>query len=333
MAQKTTKTAPAVGVDAETAKRLLHEMRLIRRFEEKAAESYALGKIGGFLHLSIGEEAVAVGVSSVLRQDDYAISTYREHGHCLAKGSDPKRAMAELFGRRDGLSKGKGGSMHLFDKTVNFLGGHAIVGSHLPLAAGVGFAIKYQGGDQVCVCYFGDGAVPQGEFHEALNLASLWKLPVVYVCENNRYAMGTSLERALAQTEIYKFGEAYKIPSEPVDGMDVLAIREATTRAVERARKDKAPTLVEARTYRFRGHSMRDPAGAVYRTKEEVEREKLRDPIVLFRDKAVAAGVLTDADVRALEKDVNDIIDEAVAFADASPEPPSEWLFTDIYKD
>jgi pyruvate dehydrogenase E1 component alpha subunit len=333
MAQKTTKTAPAVGVDAETAKRLLHEMMLIRRFEEKAAESYALGKIGGFLHLSIGEEAVAVGVSSVLRQDDYAISTYREHGHCLAKGSDPKRAMAELFGRRDGLSKGKGGSMHLFDKTVNFLGGHAIVGSHLPLAAGVGFAIKYQGGDQVCVCYFGDGAVPEGEFHEALNLASLWKLPVIYVCENNRYAMGTSLERALAQTEIYKYGEAYKIPSEPVDGMDVLAIREAITRAVERARKDKAPTLVEARTYRFRGHSMRDPAGAVYRTKEEVEREKLRDPIVLFRDKAVAAGLLTDADVRALEKDVNDIIDEAVAFADASPEPPSEWLFTDIYKD
>jgi pyruvate dehydrogenase E1 component alpha subunit len=320
-------------VDAETAKQLLHEMMLIRRFEEKAAENYALGKIGGFLHLSIGEEAVAVGVTSMLRREDYAISTYREHGHCLAKGSDPKRAMAELFGRRDGFSKGKGGSMHLFDKTVNFLGGHAIVGSHLPLAAGVGFAIKYQGGDQVCVCYFGDGAVPQGEFHEALNLASLWKLPVIYVCENNRYAMGTSLERALAETEIYKFGEAYKIASEPVDGMDVLAIREATARAVERARTQKTPTLLEARTYRFRGHSMRDPAGAVYRTREEVEREKLRDPIVLFRDKAVDAGVLSDADVRTIEKDVNDLIDEAVAFADASPEPPSEWLFTDIYKD
>ena len=333
MAQKTTKAAPTFGVDAETAKQLLHQMMLIRRFEEKAAENYALGKIGGFLHLSIGEEAVAAGVTSVLRQDDYAISTYREHGHCLAKGSDPKRAMAELFGRRDGLSKGKGGSMHLFDKSVNFLGGHAIVGSHLPLAAGVGFSIKYQGGDQVCVCYFGDGAVPEGEFHEALNLSSLWKLPVIWVCENNRYAMGTSLERALAETEIYKFGEAYKIPSEPVDGMDILAIRDATARAVERARKDKTPTLLEARTYRFRGHSMRDPAGAVYRTKEEVEREKLRDPIVLFRDKAVAAGVLADADVRALEKDVNDVIDEAVAFADASPEPPSEWLFTDIYKD
>jgi pyruvate dehydrogenase E1 component alpha subunit len=333
MAQKTTKAAQAVAVDGETAKRLLHQMMLIRRFEEKAAENYALGKIGGFLHLSIGEEAVAVGITSVLRQDDYAISTYREHGHCLAKGSDPRRAMAELFGRRDGLSKGKGGSMHLFDKTVNFLGGHAIVGSHLPLAAGVGFSIKYQGGDQVCVCYFGDGAVPEGEFHEALNLASLWKLPVIFVCENNRYAMGTSLERALAETEIYKFGSAYKIASEPVDGMDVLAIRDAGARAVTRARTDKTPTLLEARTYRFRGHSMRDPAGAVYRTKEEVEREKLRDPIVLFRDKAIADGTLTDADVRTIEKDVNDIIDEAVAFADGSPEPPPEWLYTDIYKD
>jgi pyruvate dehydrogenase E1 component alpha subunit len=333
MAQKTSKAAPGLGVDAGTAKKLLHEMMLIRRFEEKAAENYALGKIGGFLHLSIGEEAVAVGVTSALRPDDYAISTYREHGHCLAKGSDPRRAMAELFGRIDGLSKGKGGSMHLFDKTTNFLGGHAIVGSHLPVAAGVGFAIKYQGGDQVIVCYFGDGAVPEGEFHEALNLSSLWKLPVIYVCENNRYAMGTSLERALAETEIYKLGQAYKIPSEPVDGMDVLAIREATARAVERARKDKTPALLEARTYRFRGHSMRDPAGAVYRTKEEVEREKLRDPIILFRDRAVGASLLTNEDVQAIEKDVNDIVDEAVAFADASPEPPPEELFTDIYKD
>jgi pyruvate dehydrogenase E1 component alpha subunit len=333
MAQKTVKAASAPGVDAETAKRLLHEMMLIRRFEEKAAEYYALGKIGGFLHLSIGEEAVAVGVTSMLRPDDYAISTYREHGHCLAKGSDPKRAMAELFGRRDGLSKGKGGSMHLFDRSVNFLGGHAIVGAHLPLAAGVGFSIKYQGGDQVCVCYFGDGAVPQGEFHEALNLCALWKLPVIYVCENNRYAMGTSVDRALAETEIYKFGEAYNIPCEPVDGMDVLAVRESAGRAIERARREKVPTLIEARTYRFRGHSMRDPAGAVYRTKEEVEREKLRDPIVLFRERAAGAGWLGEADVRGIEKDVNDIIDEAVAFADASPEPPAEWLFTDIYKD
>jgi pyruvate dehydrogenase E1 component alpha subunit len=333
MPKNAVKTPPGLGVDADAARHLLHQMMLIRRFEEKAAENYALGKIGGFLHLSIGEEAVAVGVTAALRPDDYAISTYREHGHCLAKGSDPKRAMAELFGRRDGLSKGKGGSMHLFDQSVNFLGGHAIVGAHLPLAAGVGFAIKYQGGDQVCVCYFGDGAVPEGEFHEALNLASLWKLPVIFVCENNRYAMGTSLERALAETEIWKFGQAYKIACEPVDGMDVLAVREMSLRAVERARTDKAPFLIEARTYRFRGHSMRDPAGAVYRTKEEVEREKLRDPILLFRERATGAGVLTEDDVRAIEKDVNDVVDEAVAFADASPEPPDEWLFTDIYKD
>src|SRR5438876_11012132 len=333
MAQKTTKAAPTLGVDAETAKQLLHQMMLIRRFEEKAAEAYALGKIGGFLHLSIGEEAVAAGVTSVLRPDDYAISTYREHGHCLAKGSDPRRVMAELFGRRDGLSKGKGGSMHLFDRSVNFLGGHAIVGAHLPLAAGAAFAIKYEGQDAVVVCYFGDGAVPQGEFHESLNLAALWKLPVIYLCENNRYAMGTSTDRALAQTEIWKFGQTYGLPSEKVDGMDVLAIREVVGRAVARTRRDKTPSLIEADTYRFRGHSMRDPAGAVYRTKEEVEREKQRDPIVMLRERALKAGILTEADVQAIEKDVNDRIDEAVAFADASPEPPNEELFTDIYKE
>jgi len=323
----------ALGLDAELARRLLYTMLLIRRFEEKAAEAYTLGKVGGFLHLYIGQEAVAVGASSVLRADDYAISAYREHGHCLAKGADPRRVMAELFGRRDGLSKGKGGSMHLFDRSVNFLGGHAIVGSHLPLAAGAAFAIKYEGRDAVVVCYFGDGAVAQGEFHESLNIAALWKLPVIYLCENNRYAMGTSTDRALAQTEIWKFGQTYGIPSEKVDGMDVLAVRAVVGRAVARARQDKTPSLIEADTYRFRGHSMRDPAGAVYRTKEEVEREKQRDPIVMFRERVLTAGILTEADVRALEKDVNDRIDEAVAFADASPEPPDEWLFTDIYKE
>ncbi|PYN80475.1 MAG: pyruvate dehydrogenase (acetyl-transferring) E1 component subunit alpha [Candidatus Rokuibacteriota bacterium] len=326
-------TSGGLGVDVGAAKQLLTDMLLIRRFEEKAAEGYALGKIGGFLHLYIGEEAVAVGTTSMLRADDFAISAYREHGHCLAKGSDPKRVMAELYGRRDGLSKGKGGSMHLFDRSTNFLGGHAIVGAHLPIAVGVGFAIKYQGGDQVIVCYFGDGAVPEGEFHESMNLAALWKLPVIFLCENNRYAMGTSVERALAQTEIWKFGQTYGIPAERVDGMDVLAIREVLGRAVTRARQQKTPSLIEADTYRFRGHSMRDPAGAVYRTKEEVEREKLRDPIVLFRDRVIAVGLLSEADVRAIEKDVNDRIDEAVAFADASPEPPGEWLFTDIYKE
>jgi len=336
MAQKTSaqQKAPApAGIDAGLARALYNDMVLIRRFEEKAAEAYALGKIGGFLHLYIGEEAVGVGATSTLRPDDYTISAYREHGHCLAKGADPRRAMAELFGRIDGLCKGKGGSMHLFDKSVNFLGGHAIVGAHLPLATGVGFAIKYRGTDQVIVCYFGDGAVPEGEFHESLNLASLWKLPVVYICENNRYAMGTSLERALAETEIWKFGRAYNMPCEAVDGMDVLAVRETVARAVARARTNNTPTLIEARTYRFRGHSMRDPAGAVYRTKDEVEREKLRDPIVLFRDRALKAGWLTEEDVRKIEKDVNDLVDEAVAFAEASPEPPASELLTDIFKE
>ena len=329
-----TKTAVVqTRLDTELARRLLTQMALIRRFEEKAAEMYALGKIGGFLHLYIGQEAVAVGAISTLRQDDYAIASYREHGHCLAKGSDPRRVMAELFGRRDGLSKGKGGSMHLFDKSVNFLGGHGIVAAHLPIATGAAFAVKYQGGDQVVQCYFGDGAVPEGEFHEAMNLAGLWKLPVIFICENNRYAMGTAIHRALAQTEIWRFAENYGMYAEAVDGMDVLAVRDGVARAVERARRDKAPALIEARTYRFRGHSMRDPAGAVYRTKDEVEKEKLRDPIVLFRERALQAGWLVEDDVRKIEKDVNDLVDDAVAFAEASPEPPLSELLTDIFKE
>ncbi len=332
MAQAKTIT-PATKVDAELARRLLSPMLLIRRFEEKAAEMYALGKIGGFLHLYIGQEAIAVGAMSVLRPDDYGISAYRDHGHCLAKGSDPRRVMAELFGRRDGLSKGKGGSMHLFDKSKNFLGGHAIVGAHLPLAAGAAFAIKYQGGDQVVLCYFGDGAVPQGEFHESMNLAALWKLPVIYICENNRYAMGTAIHRALAQTEIWRYAETYGIAGEAVDGMDVLAVREVVGRAVERARREQAPALIEARTYRFRGHSMRDPSAAVYRTKEEVEREKQRDPIGLFRERCLKGGVLTEAEVKTMEKAINDLVDEAVAFADASAEPPLEWLTAEVYKE
>jgi pyruvate dehydrogenase E1 component alpha subunit len=250
-------------VDRATGLALLEQMQLIRRFEEKAAEMYALGKIGGFLHLYIGQEAVAVGAMSTLRPDDLAIAGYREHGHILAKGGDPRRVMAELFGRRDGVSKGKGGSMHMFDRAINFLGGHAIVGGYLPIATGVGFAIRYEDRDRVILCFFGDGSVPQGEFHESLNLASLWKLPVVFICENNRYAMGTAIQRALAQTDISKFADAYAMPGEACDGMDVLAVRDCVGRAVARARASKTPTLVEARTYRFRGHSMRDPAAAV----------------------------------------------------------------------
>jgi pyruvate dehydrogenase E1 component alpha subunit len=324
------KGAPARR-DAADAPALLEQMLLIRRFEEKAAEMYALGKIGGFLHLYIGQEAVAVGAISALRPDDYVIAGYREHGHALAKGADPRRVMAELFGRRDGVSKGKGGSMHMFDKEINFLGGHAIVGGYLPIAAGVGFAIRYEERDRVILCFFGDGSVPQGEFHESLNLAALWKLPVVFVCENNRYAMGTAIERALAQTDIARFAQSYAMPGEACDGMDVRAVRECVGRAVARAREAKTPTLVEARTYRFRGHSMRDPAAAVYRTKDEVEGEKQRDPITVFREQLRQEGVLDEAGWQALAERVEARVADAVAFADASPEPPAEWLTADVY--
>ncbi len=317
--------------DGQLGRDLLAQMLLIRRFEERAAEMYALGKIGGFLHLYIGQEAVAVGAISALRPDDYVIAGYREHGHALAKGSDPRRVMAELFGRRDGVSRGKGGSMHLFDRSVNFLGGHAIVGGQLPIAVGVAFALKYEERDQVVLCFFGDGAVPQGEFHESLNLASLWRLPVVFICENNRYAMGTVIHRALAQTEIYRFAEAYRMPGEACDGMDVLAVRECVGRAVARARDAKTPSLIEARTYRYRGHSMRDPSAAIYRTREEVEQEKQRDPIVRFRERLVREGLLDDAGWQALAQEVEARVAEAVAFADASPEPPPEWLLEDVY--
>ena len=275
-------------------------MMLIRRFEEKAAEAYALGKIGGFLHLYIGEEAVAVGATSVLRPDDYAIAAYREHGHCLAKGADPRRAMAELFGRGDGLMQGQG----RLDAPVRQVASTswAATPSSAPTCrwppawaspSSTGAATRS------IVCYFGDGAVPEGEFHEAMNLAALWKLPVIFLCENNRYAMGTSLERALAETEIWKFGRAYNMPVR-AGGRHGRAGR-ARGRSAGRwpgPGPTSTPTLIEARTYRFRGHSMRDPAGAVYRTKEEVEREKLRDPIVLFRERALKAGWLTEADVR-----------------------------------
>jgi pyruvate dehydrogenase E1 component alpha subunit len=330
----TTASVPGAArerVDRATGLALLEQMQLIRRFEEKAAEMYALGKIGGFLHLYIGQEAVAVGAMSTLRPDDLAIAGYREHGHILSKGGDPRRVMAELFGRRDGVSKGKGGSMHMFDRAINFLGGHAIVGGYLPIAAGVGFAIRYEDRDRVILCFFGDGSVPQGEFHESMNLAALWKLPVVFICENNRYAMGTAIKRALAQTNIAKFAEAYGMPGEACDGMDVLAVRECVSRAVARARTSKAPSLVEARTYRFRGHSMRDPAAAVYRTKDEVEHEKLRDPIVGLRERLHEEELLDDAGWQALADRVEARVNDAVAFADASPEPPAEWLTADVY--
>ena len=308
---------------------LLRQMLLIRRFEEKCAEMYALGKIGGFLHLYIGEEAVAVGAISVLRPDDYVIAGYREHGHALAKGSDPGKVMAELFGRADGLCKGKGGSMHLFDKARNFLGGHAIVAGQIPIGTGAAFASKYEEKDQVTLCFFGDGAVNQGVFHEALNLAALWHLPIVYICENNRYGMGTRVDRATSVTKLYRRAEAYGMPGEAVDGMDLLAVRERVGLAVDRARRENIPSFIEAETYRFRGHSMADPG--TYRTKDEVEEQKKHDPVFLFRDRLMADGVLKESDWKQLEREVRDIVEGAVRYADASPEPPLEWLLTDVY--
>src|SRR5713101_5877681 len=245
--------------DRETLLRIFHQMVLIRRFEEKCAESYSLGKIGGFCHLYIGQEAVGVGSISAIREDDYVITSYREHGQAIAKGISPEAVMAELYGKAGGCSGGKGGSMHMFDKDVNFLGGHAIVGGQIPLATGVAFASKYKGTDQVTLCFFGEAAVNQGSFHESLNMAQLWKLPCIYICENNQYGMGTSLERSMSLQDVAQKACAYDVASEFVDGMDVLAVREATQRAVERARKQSLPTLLEFRTYRFMGHSMSDP--------------------------------------------------------------------------
>jgi pyruvate dehydrogenase E1 component alpha subunit len=316
-------------VDNETLLRMLYQMVLIRRFEEKAAEAYTLGKIGGFCHLYIGQEAVAVGTLSPLRPDDYALTSYRDHGHALAMGTSPDEIMAELFGRAGGCSAGKGGSMHLFDADRHFLGGHAIVGGQIPLATGIAFASKYRGTDQVTLCYFGEAAVNQGAFHESLNMAQLWKLPCIYVCENNQYGMGTSLARAMSQSDVSQKACAYGLASEFVDGMDVLAVRAATERAVERARKDHLPSLIEVRTYRFMGHSMSDPGH--YRTRAEIERYQERDPIKVFGSNLREKGVLDDAGLKEIEDRVHSEVERAVKFADSSPEPSPEELYTDIY--
>src|SRR6476661_3317847 len=253
-------SSDAIRGDVELRKELLRSMLLQRRFEERCAEAYALGKIGGFCHLYIGQEAISTGTMSILRPDDYVVTSYRDHGQAIARGMTPRSVMAELFGRVDGCSGGKGGSMHLFDKNLGFLGGHGIVGGHIPLAAGVGWAIKYRKGDQVCVCFFGEAAVNIGAFHEALNMASLWHLPAVFVIENNRYGMGTAISRSTANEDVKARAAAYKMHGESVDAQDVFAVRDAMGRAVEAARKDGTPTLLEFRTYRFMGHSMSDAA-------------------------------------------------------------------------
>jgi len=311
--------------DRETLLTIFRQMLLIRRFEEKCAESYSLGKIGGFCHLYIGQEAVGVGAISALRPDDYVLTSYREHGQAIAKGISPDAVMAELYGKATGCSHGKGGSMHLFDAKLNFLGGHAIVGGQIPLATGVAFASKYKETDQVTVCFFGEAAVNQGAFHESLNMAQLWKLP----CENNKYGMGTSLERAMSLQNISEKACAYELESEYVDGMDVLAMRHATQRAVKRAREQSAPTLIEARTYRFMGHSMSDPGK--YRTRAEIEKYQERDPIKLFTATLIENDVLTDKGIEEFEADIKEEVEHAARFAEDSPEPEPEELYTNVY--
>jgi pyruvate dehydrogenase E1 component alpha subunit len=327
----TKEEAPAAaGVDAATRMQLLRSMLLQRRFEEKCAEAYALGRIGGFCHLYIGQEACGTGAITSLRDDDYVITTYRDHGQALARGISPRAVMAELFGKSDGVVRGKGGSMHLFDRNVNFLGGHGIVGAHVPLATGVGFAIKYRGGDQVCLCFMGESVVNTGAFHEALNMAALWKLPCIYVIENNRYGMGTALERASAIHDIYQRGAAYDMPRGVVDGQDVLAVRHVVGEAVHRARTESVPTLLEIRTYRFMGHSMSDAVSGTYRTKQELEEYMKRDPIMVLRLQMQELGEIDDDEMAKLDEEIKGIVQEAWDFAEASPEPPLESLYEDV---
>lgn len=317
------------GGNGGQLRELLRQMMLIRRFEEKAAEMYARRKIGGFLHLYIGQEAVAVGAISALQKDDYIVSHYREHGHALARGLDPGRLMAELFGRDKGVSRGRGGSMHLFDVSKNFLGGYAIVGGHMPIAVGLALASACLKNGRIVLNIFGDGAVNQGEFHEALNLASVWKLPVVFLCENNLYGMGTDVRRVSAEPEPHKRACGYDMPAEKVDGQDVLAVRDAARQAVEWARAGKGPYFLEAVTYRFRGHSMADPE--LYREKGEVERWKERDPIAAFRRGLEERGTLKDGQFESLQGEVDRVAEEAVRFADESPEPGLDALHEYIY--
>jgi pyruvate dehydrogenase E1 component alpha subunit len=315
--------------DRETLLRMLEQMILIRRFEEKAAEAYTLGKIGGFCHLYIGQEACAVGSLSAIRPDDYVLTSYRDHGQALVRGTSPDSVMAELFGKATGCSAGKGGSMHLFDAKNHFLGGHAIVGGQIPLATGVAFATKYLGTDQVTVVFFGEAAVNQGAFHESLNMAQLWKLPCIYICENNQYGMGTAIKRAMSRDDVWEKATAYHMASEVVDGMDVLAVHDATRRAVERARRDSLPSLLEIRTYRFMGHSMSDPGQ--YRTRAEIEKYQERDPIKVFSESLVQKKILDEATMKAIDQRVKEAVERSVKFADESPEPAPEELFTHIY--
>jgi pyruvate dehydrogenase E1 component alpha subunit len=316
-------------MDRDHAHALLREMLRIRRFEEKAAELYSLGKIRGFLHLYIGEEAVAVGAMQALAPEDAIVSTYREHGHALARGMPAGALMAELYGKATGCSRGRGGSMHFFDVSRRFYGGYAIVAGGLPIATGLALAEKMQGRAGVVACFFGDGAVDEGEFSESLNLAALWGLPIVFVCENNLYAMGTALARHQAQTDIRLKAEGHGVPAETADGMDVRAVEAAMRRAVDGVRRAGGPRFLEARAYRFRAHSMADPE--LYRTKEEVERWKQQDPIATFVARLQRDALLTDADLAALTAAVETEIDAAVGVDETGPWEPVEDLTRDVY--
>ncbi len=320
------------GAEVDRERRLLREMLLVRRFEEKAAEAYALGKIGGFCHLYVGQEAVAVGALAATRPDDYVVCSYREHAQALVRGIPPQAVMAELFGKATGCSKGKGGSMHLFDASRRFLGGHAIVGGHLPLAVGIGYAIKYRGGDEVCLCFFGEAAVNIGAFHEALNMASVWKLPVIFICENNRYGMGTAFERVAAVTDVVEHACSYDMAAELVNGMDVLEVLSATARAADRARRGH-PTLLEVRTYRYMGHSMSDPLYGVYRTKDELEEQRKRDPITQLAHRLKESGAIDQAGLDGLDTAARADVEAAVRYAESSPEPEPAELYASVLAD
>src|SRR6266853_4262850 len=304
---------------------MLALMLLIRRFEERASQQYQAQKIGGFCHLYIGQEAVVVGAVAAVRDDDYVITAYRDHGHALARGTSPNACMAELFGKATGCSRGLGGSMHFFDRQNHMYGGHAIVGAHVPLATGLAFACKYRNEDRVTLCFFGDGAINQGAFHEALNLAALFKLPVIFICENNLFAMGTSVKRSTSLKQIVDRAEGYDIPSCVVDGMNFRQVRDTLSEVVASIRKDPHPAFVEARTYRYRGHSMSDPAS--YRTKEELEQYRLDDPITRLRAQLTREGKLTNEEFDKMDKQAKDAALASVKFAEESPEPPLEKLY------
>jgi len=315
--------------DAGLLKKLLEQMLLIRRFEEKAAQMYGLRKIGGFCHLYIGQEAVAVGaINTIDLKKDYVVTAYRDHGLALACGMDPKRVMAELYGKATGCSKGKGGSMHLFDAERHMLGGNGIVGAHIPVATGVALKISYKNEDGVVLCFFGDGAIHQGSFHESLNMAKIWDLPILYICENNQYGMGTDFSRVSSVTDFSVMGASYGIEGKQLNGMDVIEVYAEVDRTVKYIRKNHVPSFLEIKTYRYKGHSMSDPA--TYRTKEELEDYKKQDPILNLKSYMLEKSMLTEEEFKNIDKKYRSVSEEAVKFAEESPEPPIEDLYMDV---